>query len=148
MDLRFPNSAANLDPADSCCGALTISNLSQKCVAAQRFLSGFRWTQILLNSVDFQMSYKTQNPPLATAYRFESGHRHQEKERSFCFSLFSLCWRQTRTRLNATPRWGVAHLRLDEGDTFIFFEEENVSQVRSPAPKKQIPEPGICFFAS
>ena len=77
MDLRFPNSAANLDPADSCCGAPTISCLSRKSVATQGFLSGFRWTQILLNSVDFQMSYKTQNPPLATAYRFESGHRHQ-----------------------------------------------------------------------
>ena len=79
MDLRFPNFAANLDPVDSCCGALTILNLSQKNVATQRFLSGFRWTQILLNSVDFQMSYKTQNPPLATAYRFESGHRHQKE---------------------------------------------------------------------
>ena len=25
------------------------------------------------------VAYKTQNPPLATAYRFESGHRHQEQ---------------------------------------------------------------------
>ena len=28
----------------------------------------------------FQILFWTQNPPLATAYRFESGHRHQKRE--------------------------------------------------------------------
>ena len=57
------------------------------------------------------------------------------------YLLFLRCGR-TRTNLTATPRWGVAHLRLDEGDTIIFFEEENVNRVRSPPSKEQAPEPG------
>ena len=36
----------------------------------------------------FQNRYRPQNPPLAIAQRFESGHRHQGKERGFCLSLF------------------------------------------------------------
>ena len=119
MDLRFPNFAANLDPVDSCCGALTILNLSQKNVATQRFLSGFRWTQILLNSVDFQMSYKTQNPPLATAYRFESGHRHQRRKhpKGVLFPLVSEV--VDSNPINADARWASACRRLDGGNTII-----------------------------
>ena len=36
----------------------------------------------------------------------------------------------------ATPRRGVAQLRLDEADTIIFFAEENVNRVPSAAPSR------------
>jgi len=33
-----------------------------------------------LSSSVFRVEQITQNPPLATAYRFESGHRHQKRD--------------------------------------------------------------------
>ena len=33
-----------------------------------------------LSSFVFPVKQITQNPPLATAYRFESGHRHQKRD--------------------------------------------------------------------
>ena len=39
------------------------------------------------NSADFPLGFHPQNPPLATAYRFESGHRHH-RPKSLVFQGF------------------------------------------------------------
>ena len=47
---------------------------------------------------------------------------------------FTLCSGRTRTHLIADVLWTSACRQLDGGNTLIFFEEENVNRVRSPAP--------------
>ena len=60
----------------------------------------------------FQILFWTQNPPLATAYRFESGHRHQKREPRPGFSFLVFRGGRTRTYPNATVRWTVATRRF------------------------------------
>ena len=49
-------------------------------------------------------------------------------------SLLILIRLRTRTDLNATVQWTVAHARLDGHDTLIFARGENANRVRLPAP--------------
>ena len=60
----------------------------------------------------FQILFWTQNPPLATAYRFESGHRHQKREPRPGVLFFGIQGGRTRTHVNATVRWTVATRRF------------------------------------
>ena len=42
-------------------------------------------------------------------------------------------------RLNAIVQWTIARRRLDDGDTIIFAESENVNESPYP-PQKEIPD--------
>ena len=64
------------------------------------------------NSADFPLDFHPQNPPLATAYRFESGHRHQKREPRPGVLFFGIQGGRTRTDPNATARWAVATRRF------------------------------------
>ena len=61
------------------------------------------------------------------------------KKGGFCLPVLIWKLRRTRTHLNATVLRTVACSRLDGNNTTIFFAEENINRVRSPAPNKYNP---------
>ena len=85
------------------------------------------------NSADFPLGFHPQNPPLATAYRFESGHRHQKREPRPGVLFFGIQGGRTRTYPNATVRWTVAPRRFHRG-----FHSALESGCRNHCPKSLV----------
>ena len=54
------------------------------------------------------MSYKTQNPPPAMAYRFESGHRHQSEKGGISLPFLIGNEDEDSNPSNTSVRWTLA----------------------------------------
>ena len=79
MSLQNPKLPSKLKRAKMADEAELFCISDSKTVVFARLLVSVNDLHRGLSSSVFRVEQITQNPPLATAYRFESGHRHQEQ---------------------------------------------------------------------
>ena len=91
MSLQNPKFPSKLNRTEMADEAELFCTSASKTVVFARLLVSVNDLHRGLSSSVFRVEQITQNPPLATAYRFESGHRHQEQRTCAAGSLlFSL----------------------------------------------------------
>jgi len=79
MSLQNPKFPSKLNRTEMADEAELFCTSASKTVVFARLLVSVNDLHRGLSSSVFRVEQITQNPPLATAYRFESGHRHQEQ---------------------------------------------------------------------
>ena len=79
MSLQNPKFPSKLNRTEMADEAELFCTSASKTVVFARLLVSVSDLHKGLSSFVFPVKQITQNPPLATAYRFESGHRHQEQ---------------------------------------------------------------------
>ena len=88
MSLRNPKFLSKLKRAEMADEAELFCISASKTVVLARLLVSVNDLLRGLSSSVFRVEQITQNPPLATACRFESGHRHQNRQSSDGFADF------------------------------------------------------------